>query len=188
MVERIAIFPGSFDPPHNGHIDMLRQTLQTGKVDHVVVVSMHNPTKTRLLTLENSTALIKKMLPPDIADRVTVCESTKSVPKLASQFNAVAVVRGKRKTEHPIKNIVHEIAIAGYLTARRIMQLRKPLHVTWLSNSAAYKGLSSTKLRRILLDKNCSREKLEKLVPPAMAKIFNQAKAQCPDVSKENNQ
>jgi cytidyltransferase-like protein len=188
MAERTAVFPGCFDPPHSGHIDTLQLILQTGKVDHVVVVSVRNPTKTRLLTTQNSAAMLKRMLPPDIAGRVTICDSDKSVPRLAKQFNAVSVVRGRRRTEKPVKNLVQEAAIAAYLGVNRLSHLRKPLHLIWLKKSAESGDLSSTKVRNILFGEDCSQEKLEKLMPADTASILLRAKAECPDVSKENTQ
>jgi len=190
MAERIAVFPGCFDPPHKGHIDTVRQILQTGKADHVVVVSGSNPQKKRLLTLENSVELFRRMLPPELADRVTVCaddERMTNMPKLAGRFNAGSLVRGKRRTEHPVKNLIQEGAIAAYLTGYRLARLKKPLHLIWLKNSPDCNGLSSTQARGVLFSEGCSQEKLEKLMPADVADILLRAKAQCPDVSRENN-
>ena len=38
-----AIYPGSFDPFHNGHLDVVEQAVEL--FGSVVVATMHNPTK-----------------------------------------------------------------------------------------------------------------------------------------------
>ena len=186
MDDRIAILPGSFDPPTSGHISLIEEALRRNDVDHVVVVAVHNPTKkNRLLTVENSMTLMKGMLPADIADRVTLCDSAKTAPRLATQFNAAAVIRGKRDIDPPRKTFLHEAAVAAYFTVHRALHLRKPLHIMWLTSSA--QGISSSRLRQALFRKDCSQEKLEKFVPQEHAKILMQVKKKCPDVSKDNN-
>lgn len=50
MAERTAIYPGSFDPITNGHIDILQRTLQL--FDNVVVAIAHNVRKKPLFTIE----------------------------------------------------------------------------------------------------------------------------------------
>jgi pantetheine-phosphate adenylyltransferase len=46
-VKRRAIYPGSFDPPTYGHIDIIRRSLQI--VDEVVVAIVYNPQKDSFL-------------------------------------------------------------------------------------------------------------------------------------------
>ena len=43
-----AIFGGSFDPPHSGHLDIIKQTLASLDVDKVIVVpAFLNPFKSK---------------------------------------------------------------------------------------------------------------------------------------------
>ena len=54
-MERIAIYPGSFDPVTNGHLDILKRGLKL--FDKIIVTILHNPAKTTLFSLpenENS--------------------------------------------------------------------------------------------------------------------------------------
>ena len=53
-----VLYPGSFDPLHLGHIDVIEQSVALfGKV---IVGVMHNPTKpSGMFTLEQRTAMIK---------------------------------------------------------------------------------------------------------------------------------
>ena len=46
-MKRRGIYPGSFDPPTYGHIDIVRRSLEI--VDEVVVAVVYNPQKTNYL-------------------------------------------------------------------------------------------------------------------------------------------
>jgi len=51
-----VIYPGSFDPITNGHIDVIRRAM--GLFDHVVVAVAHNPRKTCLFSQDERVKLI----------------------------------------------------------------------------------------------------------------------------------
>jgi cytidyltransferase-like protein len=179
MNKRTAIFTGNFDPPHNGHMDIVRRVLETGDFDQVVVKVVPNPSKTRLLTEENSVAMLKKIMPADIAGRVIVDETDMSVGKLARKFDA-AVVRGRRKAEHPEKDFVSEILIVGYLAGSGLGHLRRPVPIQWFRNTEQDQLFSSTKVRKILFSSDCSSKQLEELLPPEAARVLIAARKQCP--------
>ena len=43
----LAVYPGTFDPIHNGHIDVVRRSVQL--FDEVIVAVAHNPDKDHAL-------------------------------------------------------------------------------------------------------------------------------------------
>ncbi|HPG47974.1 MAG TPA: pantetheine-phosphate adenylyltransferase [Petrotogaceae bacterium] len=55
MSERIAIYPGSFDPVTLGHINIVERTSKI--FDHIHVVVMHNPSKKYLFSVEERVKL-----------------------------------------------------------------------------------------------------------------------------------
>ena len=55
---RSAIYPGSFDPITNGHLDIIRRSAET--FDKVIVTVSYNPSKTPMFDLEERVELIKK--------------------------------------------------------------------------------------------------------------------------------
>lgn len=59
-MKRIAIYPGSFDPVTNGHIDIV----QRGKslFDEIIVAILHNPSKTALFSLEERMFMLKESM------------------------------------------------------------------------------------------------------------------------------
>jgi pantetheine-phosphate adenylyltransferase len=56
-----AIYPGSFDPITNGHIELIFRGLEV--FDHLVVAVAHNPRKQPLFTTQERTKLIREALP-----------------------------------------------------------------------------------------------------------------------------
>ena len=56
-----ALYPGSFDPLHLGHVDVVEQGIEL--FGHVVVVAMHNPTKpSGIFTVDERLAMIRASL------------------------------------------------------------------------------------------------------------------------------
>ncbi len=55
-----VIYPGSFDPPTNGHISLIHRALQL--FDKVIVAVVGNPKKSPLFTAEERCALIKEAI------------------------------------------------------------------------------------------------------------------------------
>ena len=58
--KRVAIYPGTFDPVTNGHIDIIRRALNI--CDHLVVSVALNPRKNPLFSIEQRVDFIKKGL------------------------------------------------------------------------------------------------------------------------------
>jgi len=56
-MKRIAIYPGSFDPVTNGHVDIVRR----GKTlfDQIIVAILHNPNKESLFTVNERMFMLK---------------------------------------------------------------------------------------------------------------------------------
>jgi pantetheine-phosphate adenylyltransferase len=59
-----ALCPGSFDPPTNGHLDVIVRA--ASMFDRLLVVVIHNPTKTPLFSAEERVELLRQMLPAEI--------------------------------------------------------------------------------------------------------------------------
>ena len=54
---KVAIYPGSFDPVTNGHIDIIERGLKL--FDKVIVSILHNPGKKNLFTLDERLEMLK---------------------------------------------------------------------------------------------------------------------------------
>lgn len=58
MSQRIAIYPGTFDPITNGHLSIVKRGLQI--FDRLIVCILHNPNKKSLFTIEERTQMIRE--------------------------------------------------------------------------------------------------------------------------------
>lgn len=56
--EKIAVYPGSYDPITNGHVDIILRGLEL--FDRVIVAALKNPSKTHLFSLEERIEMMKK--------------------------------------------------------------------------------------------------------------------------------
>lgn len=89
----IAVYPGTFDPITNGHVDIIKRALQI--FDKLVVVIAVNSQKESLFTVEERVAMIDQCF-PDANDRVEVDITTGLIVNFAVNRNACAIVRGLR--------------------------------------------------------------------------------------------
>ncbi|MSP58729.1 MAG: pantetheine-phosphate adenylyltransferase [Myxococcales bacterium] len=89
--ERVAIYPGSFDPVTNGHLDIVSRSLAC--FDRVVVAVADNLRKTPLFTVEERKAHLREA----IADpRLEVDSFTGLLIEYVQRRQAHVVVRGLR--------------------------------------------------------------------------------------------
>ncbi len=59
MGKRTAVYPGSYDPLTNGHIDIIERGLKL--FDRIIVTALKNPSKTYLFSLEERIAIMKEV-------------------------------------------------------------------------------------------------------------------------------
>ena len=58
----VAIYPGSFDPPTNGHLDLIARGAHLA--DHLIVAVLQNTQKTPLFTVAERTEMLKEIVAP----------------------------------------------------------------------------------------------------------------------------
>jgi len=91
-MKRTAIYPGSFDPLTNGHLDVIQRAAKL--FDHVIVAVAENESKQPLFTLAERVALVKQAV-TKLPNVETDSFSTLLVEYVAAQ-KAQAIVRGLR--------------------------------------------------------------------------------------------
>jgi pantetheine-phosphate adenylyltransferase len=93
-VTRVAVYPGSFDPITNGHVDIIRRSLQI--FDQVVVAIAFNPNKdSAWFTPEERTEMIREIF-RDQGSRVVVDAFSGLLVEYARRRGAGVIVRGLR--------------------------------------------------------------------------------------------
>ncbi len=89
---KIAVFPGSFDPLTNGHLDLIRRGVSV--FDRVIVAILVNPEKHPLLSVEDRAALIRDVLSDE--PRVSVDTFSGLLVDYAVKVEAKVIIRGLR--------------------------------------------------------------------------------------------
>jgi pantetheine-phosphate adenylyltransferase len=92
MTKRIAVYPGSFDPMHNGHLDIIDRCLPL--FDEVVVAVLYNEAKKPLFTVEERIESIGELLRDRPQCRVESFSGL--LVDFMDRVGARAVVRGLR--------------------------------------------------------------------------------------------
>ena len=90
----IAVYPGSFDPVHRGHIDIAGRAAHL--VDELVVAVYATPSKNLLFSLEERVAMWREALAEEQIANVRVEPFSGLVVEFARSVGAQAIVRGLR--------------------------------------------------------------------------------------------
>jgi len=91
-MERLAIYPGSFDPVTNGHIDIIERGL--GIFDKIIVAILINPSKQSLFTVEERLDMLREYFKDN--PRVSMDSFDGLTVNFAKLKNAQAILRGMR--------------------------------------------------------------------------------------------
>jgi pantetheine-phosphate adenylyltransferase len=92
MPERVALYPGSFDPLTNGHLDVLFRARRLA--DRVIVAILENDSKKPLFSVEERLEMIREIVGADPG--VSVRSFSGLLVDFAAQSGATLLVRGLR--------------------------------------------------------------------------------------------
>jgi pantetheine-phosphate adenylyltransferase len=102
---KIAIYPGSFDPITNGHVDILQRALTI--FDHVILLLAVNPNKQSSYPVKDRLAMLRAVANTCPSGKVTVDHTNGLTVRYAESKGAIALVRGLRAV--PDFEYEHEI-------------------------------------------------------------------------------
>jgi len=108
--QRIALYPGTFDPPTNGHLDVIGRAARM--VDRLVVGVAANPGKNPLFTLAERVELVQRevaALATAGTGEILVQGFDGLLVDFARQLGALAIVRGLRA----VSDFDYEFQMAG---------------------------------------------------------------------------
>jgi pantetheine-phosphate adenylyltransferase len=92
MSEKIAVYPGSFDPITNGHVNLIERALMV--FDRLIVAVAHNPNKAALFPVEERLEMIRVSVKND--PRITVASFEGLLVDFVEKMGASIIVRGLR--------------------------------------------------------------------------------------------
>ena len=98
--ERVGVYPGTFDPIHNGHLDVIKRA--TLLVDRLIIAVAINAGKEPLFSLEERTRMVEADINALMAAnahngaRVTVVPFKTLLVRFAQEHGADVIVRGLR--------------------------------------------------------------------------------------------
>jgi pantetheine-phosphate adenylyltransferase len=131
-----AIYPGSFDPPTNGHLDLIERGSKI--FDELVVALLRNPEKNPLFSLADRRAMLEAMTAG--FDNVSVDTFDGLTVDYALQVEARAILRGIRA----ISDYEYELQMA--LMNRK---LQPGLETVFMMPAEKYSYLSSRLVREV---------------------------------------
>lgn len=91
---RVGIYPGTFDPVTNGHIDIIKRAVML--FDEVIVAVTTNPSKSPLFTTDERISMIQNSIPNLTGVRAESFDDL--VVNYALKKQATAIIRGLRAT------------------------------------------------------------------------------------------
>jgi len=137
---RRAIFPGSFDPLTNGHLDIIKRSLPL--FDEIIIAVLNNPEKKPMFSVEERCAMIEEILPQiEGGERCLKVDSFEGLTTdFARRKEAGAIVRGIRA----ISDYEYELRMA--LMNRR---LEPNIETVFLMAAEEYSYVSSNLMKQV---------------------------------------
>lgn len=138
---KVALFPGSFDPMTNGHLDVLRAALDLA--DRVVIVIGVHPSKQPFFPIKERVAMLEEVvaeLPGEARGRVKVIAHGGLLTDAAHQEGATVIVRGIRDSS----DVDSELRMAA------MNEVSAPdVRTVFVAASPLHRHISATLIRQI---------------------------------------
>ena len=148
-----AIYPGTFDPLTNGHLDIIERSCKI--FDELVVAIGDNLDKNPLFSVSERATMIKKAT--SHLSNITLVKFNSLLVDLSSELNANIIIRGIRSSS--------DFEYESQMTYAN-NSLKKDLETIYLMPSLEYSFVSSSLVRTLLKFDG----KIEHLVPKDILK------------------
>jgi pantetheine-phosphate adenylyltransferase len=136
---KLAIYPGTFDPITNGHLDVITRAMRI--FDRLVVAVAENPSKRPLFTFEERIELVRAAIETtEERDRIEVAGFKTLTVDFARSIGATSLIRGLRA----VSDFEYELQIA--LTNRKLAQ---DVESVFLMPSVEYIYLNSSMVKDV---------------------------------------
>lgn len=145
-MSKIAVYPGSFDPITNGHIDVIERTSKI--FDKVIVAVLENPDKKNpLFTLEERVELIKK--------------ATKNIPNIEiDNFKGLLIDYMHKKNAKVIIKGLRAVSDFEYEFQMALLnnKLDSEVETLFMMTNNKYSYLSSSAVKQVARYGGCIKE------------------------------
>ena len=131
-----ALYPGTFDPPTNGHVDLIQRGAKL--FAHLTVAILKNPVKNPLFTVEERAEMLREVT--GLLGNVTIATFDGMMVEFARREGASAVLRGIRA----ISDYEYEFQMA--LMNRR---LAPEIETVFLQPAGRYSFVSSRMVKEV---------------------------------------
>lgn len=158
---KVGLFPGTFDPITNGHLDVIRR----GRVlfDELIVAVGHNPDKRELFSMTERAEMIRQ-LAAEIGNDVRVDVFQGLTVDYAKKVGATAILRGLRN----VADLHHEFQLA--LTNRAVAGIE----TVFIMTGEPYGFTSSSLIKQIAAGGEI--DSMHRLLPPLVIAKLKQKK------------
>lgn len=157
---KIVVYPGTFDPVTNGHIDIVKRAVEL--FDKVIVTVAQNPSKTCLFSTSERVEMLEESLKG--FERVHIDSFDGLVVDHAREVNAVGIIRGLRA----VSDFEYEFQMA--LMNRK---LNDNLRTIFLMPHEKYTYLNSTIIRNLAQFKSDVSDFVTPFVEKKLREKFN---------------
>ncbi|CAC9538752.1 Phosphopantetheine adenylyltransferase [Bathymodiolus heckerae thiotrophic gill symbiont] len=137
MTKRIAIYPGSFDPITNGHIDLIKRASKL--FDEVIIGITQNSKKFAFLSIEDRISIAGKTL--SNVRNIKVMSFNTLLVDFAKAQNAQVILRGLRA----VSDFEYEFQLSGMNK-----HLNPEIETLFMTPAEQYANISSSLVREIL--------------------------------------
>lgn len=154
---KVAVYPGSFDPFTNGHLDIVQRAAK--QFDKLIVAVLNNTSKNPLFTLEERMELLREVT-ADIPN-VEVDGFRDLLINYMAEKNANVIVRGLRA----VSDFEYELQLAS-----ANQKLRPEVETFFMMTNPQYSFLSSSIVKEIAKFHG----EVTDLVPPSIEKALKE--------------
>lgn len=158
-MQKIVLYPGTFDPITNGHLDLIKRAAKL--FDKVIVAVADSQGKNPLFNVKQRTELVERVI-ADIPN-VEVCGFSGLLVELAKKKSATVLLRGLRA----VSDFEYEFQLANMNR-----HLAPEIESLFLTPSEKYSFISSTLVREVASLNGDVSEFVPEAVQQELTKLF----------------
>ena len=136
-MKKIAIYPGSFDPITNGHVDLIKRASKI--FDEVIIAITQNANKSSFLSIDQRVGAVESSI--DSLSNTRVLSFNSLLVDFARDHDAQIIIRGLRA----VSDFEYEFQLSGMNK-----RLNSEIETLFMTPSEEFANISSSLVREIL--------------------------------------